>query len=182
MLIVASATPLFITLYTRLQSPVALFASAAAAIVGVETARHVFVSFRARRQTYAALAMGVGMFALVGVLYGFWIARVPQVAVSQRVATILRQERATDPGQVVMIGYKEPSLAFYQGGTIREADIDLFTRTDPLLWPRWAVISDAAWSRLPIDVRERFETVDSVAGLWYANQLKWVEVFIVRRK
>ena len=35
-------------------------------------------------------------------------------------ADVLRREGATGPGEAVMLDYKEPSLAFYQGGTIRE--------------------------------------------------------------
>ena len=60
-----------------------------------------------------------------------------------------------------MLDYKEPSLAFYQGGTLREhrATID----TDGVLAsaPRWLVITREVWERSPKDARDRVEIVET---------------------
>ena len=112
--------------------------------VGAELCRATFVAWRARRPFYAAAAIGVGMLAIVGVLYGYGCLNVPAIHTSQRVAAALCGEGATNPGSVIMIDYKEPSLAFYQGGTIREESNNSYlAQTDPLLWPRWIVITRA---------------------------------------
>ncbi|MBC8106266.1 MAG: phospholipid carrier-dependent glycosyltransferase, partial [Anaerolineae bacterium] len=108
--------------FTMLKLPTDLaliFSAICVALIGAEMARATFVSWRAYRPFFAAGAMAIGTLAIVGVIYGFWMPNVTALHTSQRVAAALRAEGATHPGQVIMIDYKEPSLAFYQGGTIR---------------------------------------------------------------
>ncbi|CAN5568281.1 phospholipid carrier-dependent glycosyltransferase [soil metagenome] len=177
---------LALMLFTILKLPSSFALTAAAvsiALIGAEMARATFVAWRARRPFYAAGAMGVGMLILVGVLYGAWIPNISALHTSQRVAATLRAERATTPGSVIMIDYKEPSLAFYQGGTIREESNNSFLRqTDPLLWPKWIVMTRRIWDDQPASIRERLDVVDFVPGWWYANKGRSVEVLIVRKR
>ncbi|MBC8107963.1 MAG: hypothetical protein H7Z14_15350, partial [Anaerolineae bacterium] len=137
----------------------------------------------AYRPFYAAGAMAIGTLAIVGVIYGFWMPNVTTLHTSQRVATALRADGATHPGQVIMIDYKEPSLAFYQGGTIREESVNAYlSETNPLLWPRWIVMTRRIWDQQPAEVRARLAIVDSIPGWWYANKGQMVEVLVVRKR
>lgn len=183
-LVVLITIGLFGFTMVRLPTNFALtFSAIAAALIGAEVARATYVAWRAKRPFYAAGAMGAGMLAIIGVIYCFWLPNVPALHISQRVASTLRAEGATELGGVIMIDYKEPSLAFYQGGTIREEPNKKYlVETDPILWPRWIVITRRIWDEQPASVRERFDIVDSVPGWWYANQGLSVEVLVVRKR
>ena len=76
-----------------------------------------------------------------------------------------------------MVDYKEPSLAFYEGGTIREE-----SNSDPANWPTWVVTTSRVLERLPPDARAQWQVVAHARGWWYANKGKMVDVLIVRRK
>ena len=56
---------------------------------------------------------------------------------------------------MIMLDYKEPSLAFYQGGTIREDARRELTHELLDAAPPWLVITGDVWGRAPVDVRER---------------------------
>ena len=102
--------------------------------------------FRAGRPGGALAAMGVGMLGRV-------TAPVRPVPADRPVPAPLdrRRPRATRPGrdrpaaQAIMLDYKEPSLAFYQGGTIREETA--MVATDRLLatCPPWLVMTDEVY-------------------------------------
>ena len=128
--------------------------------------------------------MGAGMLVLVGVAYGWWLSTMSDLKVSERLGDALKSESATRTGDVVMIDYKEPSLAFYQGGTIREESNNRFLiDTDPVLWPRWIVLTRRIWDALPRELREtKLERIETVEGWWYANGMKRVQVLIVRKR
>ena len=124
--------------------PVAiLFAAGLLALVaGVVTLLH------ARRLDVAALAMGLGTIALVLFAACAYLPNVGALTLSKRVAIELRKIGATLPDEEQMIGFKEPSVAFYQGGTIREQSRDTYlATTPPARWPRWTVIDDEAWKK-----------------------------------
>jgi 4-amino-4-deoxy-L-arabinose transferase-like glycosyltransferase len=134
-------------------------------VLTAEYARNVYLSFRAKKPLVAAGVMGVGMFVLVIVLHVGFLPSATFLQVSRRMANILRANGATIPGEEIMIDYKEPSLAFYQGGTIREESRDDYLATvDPIFWPRWIVITDAALKKAPLDKRQMLEKVGSVRG------------------
>jgi len=80
-----------------------------------------------------------------------------------------------------MLDYKEPSLAFYQGGTIREAKQGLLVhgRIDDL--PPWLVVTRDIWEKTPAALRDRLEVIASFWGLEY-NDRRVVEVLVVRKR
>ena len=95
----------------------------AAAVAGGRALTRVSVvaQFYPRRPGRALAAMGAGMLGLALLLFGVYLPTAPFLRLS--IDTAPRrcgEDGATGPGQVVMLDYKEPSLAFYQGGTIRE--------------------------------------------------------------
>jgi hypothetical protein len=152
-------------------------------IIASEISRVAYTAWRGRRPLIAAAVTGVGTFAIIALLYGVWMPNVVPLQTSQRVARTLIDNGATHPGTVIMIDYKEPSLAFYQGGTIREESVNTYLRdTDPLLWPRWIVMTRRIWDTQPADVRARLEIIDSIPGWWYANKGRMVEVLVVRKR
>jgi hypothetical protein len=76
----------------------------------------------------------------------------------------------------------EPSLAFHQGGTIREAgDMALTLRWLPQL-PPWIVVERGVFEQAPPEVRDQFEIVADVFGLAYADRSTWMHVLVIHRK
>ncbi len=150
--------------------PPALYAMILLPILSLEYARSVYIHFRAARPLDAAAVMGIGMAILVTICYGLYLPNAPFLRMPQQVADVLIDEGATHRGDAMMIDYKEMSLAFYQGGTIRpQRDNDFLINTLPLEWPRWIVISEAVWKRMPDAVQKRLEVVRTVRGLNYAG-------------
>ena len=141
----------------------------------------VFARFLVLRPRDGLLTMGVGAAAIFAVVFGLYLPRAGSLRVSARTADILIRNGATAPGSVAMLDYKEPSLAFYQGGTIREETA--MRLTDELLdrSPAWLVITDRVWANAPADVRGRLEVVGTVRGLAYANGRE-VETIVVRQR
>jgi 4-amino-4-deoxy-L-arabinose transferase-like glycosyltransferase len=133
------------------------------------------------------LATGLGMAAVYAVLFGVYLPRADALRLSVRVADVLREHRARDGGPggaggVVMLDYKEPSLAFYEGGTIREHSASALSHALLDTAPPWLVITDAVWAKTPADVRARVEVVDSARGLAYADGGRDVRVMVVRQR
>ena len=152
-------------------------------VLAIEYGREVFVYFRAQRVLDAAAVMGIGMMIFVAVLYGWYLPGAEYLRVSPRVADALKRQGATSAGDVIMIDYKEPSLAFYQGATIREQrQNDYLQKTDDTLRPRWLVITDRIWQKTPEPIRGRWIEVDRIRGWAYADGGNTVQVLVLRRK
>jgi hypothetical protein len=150
-------------------------------VVGVAFVATVLACFLRRQPRDALLAMGVGMTALYVVLFGAYLPRADFLRVSSRTADILRDHGGKEPGSAEMMDYKEPSLAFYQGGTIRENSA--MSLSHELLdgGPAWWVITDDVWRKTPNDVRIQVEPVGSVSGLAYADG-RVANVMVVRKR
>ena len=121
----------------------------------------VVALLHAKRLQFAAIVMGLGTVAVM--LFGVcaYLPNVEALTLARRVATELRVIGATQAGQEQMIGFKEPSLAFYQGGTIREQSSSrYFDEVPEAQWPRWTVIDDKSWSGDPSD-REKHPGVSA---------------------
>jgi 4-amino-4-deoxy-L-arabinose transferase-like glycosyltransferase len=175
------ASPMFASLLMPTASVIVMLSLAIAA-VGFEWSRSVFMAFRRGKPLLAGFAMGAGTLLIVGLAYGGFLPFVPDIQTSRRVAQILREEGATQLGSVIMIDYKEPSLAFYQGGTIREESNDQYlAQTNPLLWPRWIVLTRRIWDSQPPEVRGQLEPIGAVNGWWYPKGRR-VEVLVVRKR
>jgi 4-amino-4-deoxy-L-arabinose transferase-like glycosyltransferase len=157
-------------------------AAAAPALAGLAFAVAVVMAFARRRVAAGLLSLGLGMAAVYAVLFGVYLPRADYLSLSRRVAAVLHREGATGPGESVMLDYKEPSLAFYQGGTIRENSASVLSHRLLDAAPRWLVITDEVWQRTPADVRARVEVVRAVRGFAYADGGRVVEVVVVRRR
>jgi 4-amino-4-deoxy-L-arabinose transferase-like glycosyltransferase len=150
-------------------------------VLTAEYGRNIYVAMRAGRPLVASGIMGTGMFVLVTVLHVGFLPAAGFLQVSRRAADLLKANGATTPGDEIMIDYKEPSLAFYQGGTIREESRDDYlTVVDPIFWPRWIVVTDAVWERTPADKKKLLEEMGTVRGWDYAGK-GVVEVKVLRQ-
>ena len=130
-----------------------------------------------------AVWMGVGMLAAVAIAYGLVLPRIEALRISPRVAQVLVENGATKPGDVIMIDYKEPSLAFYQGGTIRpQRDNAYLNLTPPEQWPRWIVLTADIWKNTPAEVRAGLEVIATVHGWAYADGGRVVDVMVLRKR
>ncbi len=122
-------------------SPIPLGATIAWSLVAIAYAVTVFAFFVAEKPRHAVAAMAGGMAAAIIVAFGFYLPNAWFFRLSSSVADVLKRDGATVPGQEQMIAYKEPSLAFYQGGTIREqTENDFLVTHPPTDWPKWLTI------------------------------------------
>jgi 4-amino-4-deoxy-L-arabinose transferase-like glycosyltransferase len=138
--------------------------------------------FVAGRPLAAAAVMGGGMMLVISVLFGAYLSYAPFLTTSQRVAQVLRDEGAVDPGDAIMIDYREDSLAFYHGGTIRPVqDRSYLINTARSEWPRWVVMTDPVWRATLAGVRAEFDEVARVRGWWYVKG-RIVEGIVLRKR
>lgn len=163
----------------------AMVALSAAAVLYAIT---VFALFAAKRFVGGFVAMGVGSMLILGLVFTAFLPHATFLQTSERVAAVLKSHGATGPGQQTkMIEYKEPSLAYYQGGTIVEERLaHYFDETPAEKWPQWAVLPKSIWDRTSAAARSKLEEVGQpVRGLDYAGKVdgqRVVEVVVVRKK
>jgi len=141
----------------------------------------VVFSFRRRRPAAGLTAMGIGMLGLSLVLFGLYLPVAPFLQLSKEAGQVMRDHGVTGPKQVVMLDYKEPSLAFYQGGTIREGTA--LVASDKLLdsSPPWLVMTEQVYNARATD-RARLEVVARFRGLDLSAGLRVIEVMVVKKK
>jgi 4-amino-4-deoxy-L-arabinose transferase-like glycosyltransferase len=153
--------------------------SAAACVV----AAMVLVQF-ARRSIAAAVGwMAGGTFLVMGLLFVTYLPRAKFLHLSEEVGASLQSAGATEKGEVYMIDYKEDSLPFYQGGTIRPQSKNTYLATEPPEnWPKFLVITREIWEKTPPSARERLEVLKTFKGWAYAAKGRVVEVMIVKKK
>lgn len=168
----------------RFELPLAaLIAMSLSTVLAIAYGGSVMRGFTSGQPRAAAAVMGIGMMLIVAVLHGLYFPNATFFQTSQRVAAVLRAEGAVKPGDAIMIDYKEDSLAFYQGGTIRRERENEFLLTHrPDQWPRWIVLTDRIWRTLPESTRDEFDVVDTVRGLWYVKGSRVVDVLVLRKK
>jgi 4-amino-4-deoxy-L-arabinose transferase-like glycosyltransferase len=167
----------------RMFNPIPIAATLAWTIVAIAYAATVFALFVAEKPKIAAGAMAGGMVAAMLIAYTWYLPSASFFRLSVCLADALKRDGATIPGQVQMIAYKEPSLVFYQGGTIREQPENDFLLTHPeSSWPRWLTIRSDIWTKMPPDVRDKWIVLAATNGWAYADKGKIVEVFILRKK
>jgi 4-amino-4-deoxy-L-arabinose transferase-like glycosyltransferase len=170
----------------RAFEPIPLLATTAVTAVAVVYALAVFVRFQLRLPRAGALAMGAGMMLAMVIIFGWYLPQAWFLQLSPRLATILIDHGAgaenTQSGDVQMIQYKEPSLAFYQGGTIREQPENNFLLTHPVEdWPRWLVIREDVWNQMPARVKSNLELVGAQRGLDLADRGRVWTVYVLRK-
>jgi 4-amino-4-deoxy-L-arabinose transferase-like glycosyltransferase len=126
---------------------------------------------------------GLAMLLAVVVVYALVLPHIPQLRVSQRLADVLIDHGATHPGDAIMIDYKEPSLAFYQGGTIRpQRDDNFLKNTPPIAWPQWMVLTQEVWDAAPPGIQQQLEIVSKVSGIDIADSFRRVQVLVVHKR
>lgn len=144
--------------------------------------------FRNKIETGLA-AMGLGALLLYAVLFRVYLPQCEFLQLSVRVAKVLADHQVTETGRVLMLDYKEPSLAFYQGGTIREEKSTIITtKLLERVKADWFVITREVWDRSSPrhpgepDARPLLDIVQTFKGLDVADGMRKVEVMVVRRK
>jgi 4-amino-4-deoxy-L-arabinose transferase-like glycosyltransferase len=166
---------------------VATGAKVAWTMLALAYATSVLVLFHRDRPREALVALGVGMMAAMVIMFGWVLPNAQFLRLPVNVAEILRRDGGAAPNakvdDVIMIEFKEPSLAFYQGGTIREErDKEFLTKTEPARWPKWMVVREDVWKKTPDDVKAKLDVVGSARGLAYADKGRVWEVFVVRKR
>jgi 4-amino-4-deoxy-L-arabinose transferase-like glycosyltransferase len=141
----------------------------------------VFLLHRGRRAQGIA-GLGIGMICLTAILYGLYFPRAQFLRLSILAADVLKQEGATKPGDAIMTDYKEPSLAFYQGGTIRERLSPTIVKGKYEDWTPWMVMTRDVWNRSSPEIKSRLQIIADFHGLSVADGMRDVEVMVVKRK
>jgi len=113
---------------------------AALTLAAVTFGAGVFLFLKTRRLTAAMLMLGGGMMAICLIVFTLYLPRAQFLRVSIHVANVLRRAGATHEGDAIMVDYKEPSLGFYQGGTIREEKSSFLLPKHWARWPRWMAV------------------------------------------
>jgi 4-amino-4-deoxy-L-arabinose transferase-like glycosyltransferase len=153
------------------------------AVVGIGFGFSVWFFFHTRRPLAGLISMGVGALALGAMLFGVYFPQSQPLRLSIRAADILRSHGVTEPGQALMLDYKEPSLAFYQGGTIREAKHSMPVVEDIDSAPPWMVMTREVWDHAPPGARDRMEIVgEPLRGYNYSDSLRPVELLVVKKR
>ena len=143
----------------------------------------VFVLFARRRVVAAAYSMAAAIFVLFFLLFTLYLPGAPFLHLSEQVGVYLQSIGADTKGEVYMIDYKEDSLPFYQGGTIRSQPKNTFLAvTPPAEWPPYLVITREIWNKTPPEAQAHLEILKSIQGWAYAAKGRVVEVLIVKKK
>jgi 4-amino-4-deoxy-L-arabinose transferase-like glycosyltransferase len=162
-------------------SIVALLMMALLSIAAVLYGRLVYREFREDRPLRAAGVLGGGMLVIVAIAYAGVLPNLPFLRLSSQIAAVIPKNLPI--GEAVMIDYKEPTVAWYQGGTIREQPDDSYLlHTDPTAWPSWIVVTDRIWQATPDAQRSRLEIAGRLSGLWYANRNQIGDVLVLKKK
>jgi hypothetical protein len=118
--------------------------------------------------------------AIVGSLYVGYFPNAGFLRISPRVAGILHADHAE---HAIMIDYKEDTLPWYVGGSIRgERDNSFLTDTPPADWPQWIVITGNIWKKTPAAIQKQFDVQGPVHGLAYSDSARIVDVYVLRKK
>ncbi|MDB5292897.1 MAG: arnT [Phycisphaerales bacterium] len=157
-------------------------AMVALTLVAVVLAAGVFWLFRIRRAGPALGAMGFGMLVLCAVVCTQFFPNAAYLCLSKRVADDLIKAGATHPGDAYMVDYKEPSLAFYQGGTLREHRREFLAPKHRQEWPHWLAVTAEAWNEAVPDIRSEYHEIAREKGWAYSDNNRVVEILVVERK
>jgi hypothetical protein len=120
---------------------------------------------------------------MFGLLFGWYLPNAPYLHLSTRVGTYLKEIGATEKGEVYMIDYKEDTLPFYQGGTIRPQPKNAYlAQVGAEEWPEFMVITREIWEAAPAAARERLEVLKTFRGWSYAAKGRVRDVMVVRKR
>ena len=178
-----SAAPWFSLLVAKPDDlPIAGFI--AFSVAGTIYAALVAFRFFRHQIARAAIVMGIGMAIMLLILYSAILPALNFLHLPERLAADLKQLGAYGSNiHVLMIGYDEPSLPFYQGGGARRPPEQeaYFETTPPDKWAKWFVVADDAdnWQRIPAELRDRLTIRATESGLNYSHEGKIQKVLIL---
>ena len=174
----APAALFFIKPISQLTAAGSLFIAIVAVAMGFITARR-FV----RGYVYAAArGMGFGMMAIVAALWLLYLPGLAPLRLSRNIAAIIA-ENGGYAARGYMIDYKEPSLAFAQGGGLREQPIDNYlNESTPVDWPVWVTVTQRIWDKTRSDVKDKWDVIGSSSGLAYSDGGGNRTVLVLRKK
>jgi 4-amino-4-deoxy-L-arabinose transferase-like glycosyltransferase len=148
---------------------------------GVASAAVLFATVATPRPAATLVALGAGVALIWIVTWTVFLPRAQFLRLSIQVAEVLKRGGATAPGDAMMMDYKEPTLAFYQGGTIRPNSAMALSNELVDRAPTWIVTTEAVWAAAPPDVRARLVEVARRKGVAYADEGRAVEVVVLRK-
>ncbi len=147
-------------------------------VVGVA----VILCFRTRQPRVGLIALGLGHFAVVVVIFGVYLPKTNFLRTPILAGQQLRELGLTGKDSVQMLDYKEPSLAFYQGGTIRENSNLILTAELAAKTPAYLVITNDVWDKSTADAKAMYVIVKEYPTLAYADSMRRIKVMIIKRK
>ncbi len=142
----------------------------------------IIFCFRARRPRAGLIALGLGHFAVVAVIFGVYLPKADFLRTPILAGRTLREMGLTGKDSVEMLDYKEPSLAFYQGGTIRENRNMILTAELAAKTPACLVITDEVWNKSADEVKAMYDVLKEFPTLAYADSMRHLKVMIIQRK
>jgi 4-amino-4-deoxy-L-arabinose transferase-like glycosyltransferase len=171
-------------------------------LTAIVIALAVFVRFRQHRIGAAAYTLAGGTLVVMALLVGWFLPKASFLHVSEEVGAYLQQIGATTKGDVLMltymeedpspaggplrarsIDYKEDSLPFYQGGTIRiQEQTAYLEKNPPEHWPTYMVLTKQIWDKTPEAAKAHLEILKSYKGWAYASRGRIVDVIVVKKK
>jgi 4-amino-4-deoxy-L-arabinose transferase-like glycosyltransferase len=143
----------------------------------------VFIQFLRQRIAAAAYSMAAATFVLLALLFNLYLPQARFLHLSEEVGGYLQSIGATTLHDVYMIDYKEDSLPFYQGGTIRPHPKNAIPSTEPVSnWPTYMVITREVWEKASVSTINHLEVLKTFHGWAYAAKGRIVEVAVVKKK
>jgi 4-amino-4-deoxy-L-arabinose transferase-like glycosyltransferase len=143
----------------------------------------IFTAFAQRKILTAARTMAAATFVVMILLFALYLPRARFLHLSEDVGQYLQSIGAAKEGvKIQMIDYKEDSLPFYQGGTIRPQPKNTFLATEPPeKWPRYLTVTREIWDQTPDQAKARLQLLKSFRGWAYADRARIREVLVLRK-
>lgn len=158
--------------------------------------------FSRERLAEAAGWLGGGFLLMIVLFYGWYVPSSPYLSISKRAAALLHEVKAlasdgAAKGEVACLsynldqtgakwrntGWREPSMDYYQGGTLAHTEEDRLLERRPMeRWPRVMILTKEIWDMSPSWVHSRLRVVGKVRGLSYASEGTVVELWVVEKK
>jgi 4-amino-4-deoxy-L-arabinose transferase-like glycosyltransferase len=153
------------------------------AVAGIVFGLLIAGSFILGRPRVGLISMGLATMTLSALLYGLYFPIEQPLRISSRVAKVLIDHDVVHPHQVEMRGYLEPSLAFCQGGSIREALYPMQPLGKIKPATPWMVITRELWDQSDPAIRSEFKIVsEGIEGVNYSDKLRRVEVLVAKKR
>jgi 4-amino-4-deoxy-L-arabinose transferase-like glycosyltransferase len=158
-------------------------AMAMLSVAAVALAARIFYLFAKRPGDRPIRALAVTMIILMSLLFGGYLPSARFLHLSEDVGAYLQSVGATSVGDVYMIDYKEDSLPFYQGGTIRPQRKNTYLEeTPPADWATWYVVTREIWDQTPDAARQHLDVLKTFHGWAYAAKGRVVDVMVLKKK